>query len=260
MCDYSLYNVRTRAAKVGNELTTPAKSARHLPVRKRRSRPGSIDASFAPARLRPSPACRGGLNDVRAVHCDRPRLAKPIHAGTGALRGGRHFADRIDDWPRGMTLDEVLALAAKGRPVSAPNGKVEFKPDAAPLLAAASFADIRERALIAAADLLGVRTRKGLWWIPKLRGLSGDLPRGSGHSGNIGLVRWRRRCSQNSNALTRICLISSAPCRLRRRMRRPVTKAATTAHCQWRCARPGRGERSVCRVRRVRARATRATG
>jgi len=34
---------------------------------------------------------------------------------------------------------------------------------------AASFADISERTLIAAASALGVRTRKGQWWIPDRR-------------------------------------------------------------------------------------------
>jgi hypothetical protein len=42
------------------------------------------------------------------------------------------------------------------------------RPEAS-VLAAASFADIPERALIAAADALGVRTRKGQWWIPDRR-------------------------------------------------------------------------------------------
>jgi hypothetical protein len=33
-------------------------------------------------------------------------------------------------------------------------------------MAAASCAEISERALIAAADALGVRTQRGQWWLP----------------------------------------------------------------------------------------------
>jgi hypothetical protein len=41
----------------------------------------------------------------------------------------------------------------------------------ATVMAAASCADISERSLIAAADALGVRARKGQWWIPDRKGL-----------------------------------------------------------------------------------------
>jgi hypothetical protein len=42
------------------------------------------------------------------------------------------------------------------------------------VLAAAHLAEIPERSPIAAADALGVRTRKGVWWLPDRNGYTAD--------------------------------------------------------------------------------------
>jgi hypothetical protein len=104
------------------------------------------DEAIAPTTAAPSPAA----GPERPLNCEILPPAKKREPGKAKSRGWMERRGRPSKRAQALVREQL---------------KHGPKPESA-VMAAAHFADIPERSLIAAADAIGVRTRKGQWWLP----------------------------------------------------------------------------------------------